>query len=134
MDEAVAAAAALRDGGSRSIVLVGYSYGSLVAIRAAAKLPDCVGWVAVNPPLSYAWFLLSFCSVHYAAARASGVPKLLIHGTEDVFCANGTFDTFAESLPEPRTVVAVDGASHFDVRRPLAAALAEWCASSGMFT
>lgn len=134
VDDAVAAAAALRDSGARSILLVGYSYGSLVAIRAAAKLPDCVGWVAVNPPLSYAWFLLSFCSEHCAAARASGVPKLLVHATEDVFCANGTFDGFVETVPEPRTVVAVEGASHFDVRRPLAAALAEWCASSGVLT
>ena len=123
---AVAAAAALRDAGAQRIVVVGYSYGSLIAIRAAAKLPDCVGWVAVNPPLSYAWFLYSFCSDHAAAARASTLPKMLLHATEDVFCSNATFDAFVETVPEPRTIVRVEGASHFDVRRPLAAALAEW--------
>ena len=124
--DAVAAAAALRDGGCQRIVVVGYSYGSLIAIRAAAKLPDCVGWVAVNPPLSYAWFLYSFCSDHAAAARASTLPKMLLHATEDVFCSNSSFDSFVETVPEPRTIVRVEGASHFDVRRPLAAALAEW--------
>ena len=37
-----------------------------------------------------------------------------------------TFESFVETVPEPRTIVRVEGASHFDVRRPLAAALAEW--------
>ena len=63
---------------------------------------------------------------HAAAARASTLPKMLLHATEDVFCSNSTFDSFVETVPEPRTIVRVDGASHFDVRRPLAAALGEW--------
>ena len=70
--------------------------------------------MAVNPPLSYAWFLYSFCSDHAAAARASTVPKMLLHATEDVFCSNATFEGFVETVPEPRTIVRVEGASHFD--------------------
>ena len=66
------------------------------------------------------------CADHAAAARASTVPKMLLHATEDVFCSNSTFESFVETVPEPRTIVRVEGASHFDVRRPLAAALAEW--------
>lgn len=108
------------------VLVVGYSYGSCVAMRAAERVEKLVGWVALNPPLDYAWFLY-FCNwSHLTVAKTLVAHKLLVHATEDVFCSNATFDAFAEGLQSPKTVLRAHGAPHFDVRRAIVPALDRW--------
>ena len=35
------------------ILLVGYSYGSICCMGAAAELPECIGFAAIGPPIDY---------------------------------------------------------------------------------
>ena len=143
VDDAVAAAGALLAmAGVDRVVVVGYSYGACVAMRAAFRLAPggaLAGWAALNPPLDYAWFLFAWNWRHLDDARATDCPKLLLHATADVFCSNGTFDAFAESLGEGATVLRAPGAIHFDLRSAIAPALGQWlregfrCADAGEF-
>ena len=125
--DAVAAAEALLSfEGVDRVVVVGYSYGSCVAMRAAERIPELLGWAALNPPLDYAWFLYCWNWRHLSVAKDLRAHKLLLHATEDVFCGNRTFDAFAEGLDEPKTVLRAPGAPHFDILRAIPPALTQW--------
>mmetsp|Transcript_67839 Transcript_67839/g.201898 ORF Transcript_67839/g.201898 Transcript_67839/m.201898 type:complete len:237 (+) Transcript_67839:44-754(+) len=110
------------------VLLVGYSYGSLVAAAAASEIPRSVGYAVINPPVSYAWALYLFNGRHMMekAADSAGKPKLLMIGTEDVFCSVETFQSFVDSLPEPKTAMVKDGVDHFSMYGHLRGALTSW--------
>lgn len=114
------------------VLIVGYSYGSLIGAAAAAGIPAAIGYAAINPPLGYGWAL--YCcntrDLYAKAADSAGKPKLLMLGTEDQFCSVATFAEFCSSLPEPKTVEVVDGMDHFAAFHELPRALAEWIVAS----
>ena len=98
------------------ILVVGYSYGSIVAM--AADFPESIGWVSINPPLDVTWALFLFKGHEMLErARKTQKPKLLLHATNDGFCSNESFDSFVKSLPDHKLPINIPGANHFDVIR-----------------
>ena len=60
-----------------SIVLVGYSYGSMVVADVADNIPSVVAFALVAPPLQYNWGLF-LCRDMTSRAKESSKPKLLL--------------------------------------------------------
>ncbi|KAJ1461361.1 Alpha/Beta hydrolase protein [Pelagophyceae sp. CCMP2097] len=120
------AAATLLETGVSRILVVGYSYGAIVAMAASAAMPESLGWCAINAPLDYAWALFLFNGGRLLHEAREAKPKLLIHASSDVFCATATFEAFYSTLPEPKTALRVADASHFNVVCQIAPALTDW--------
>lgn len=110
------------------VLLVGYSYGSMIAAAAAAEIPECIGYALLGPPLDYGWFIYLFNQgwLVEQACKSAGKPKLLMIGTNDVFCSIKSFRSFVEELPDPKKAVELDGLDHFSLFRPLSQALSTW--------
>lgn len=109
------------------VLLVGYSYGSIVAAAAAAEIPELLGVVVVNPPIHYAWALYLFNGrTMMAQAATVRQPKLVILGTEDVFCSVATCQDFVDGLAEPKQFVVKEGVDHFGMHRHLPQIIANW--------
>lgn len=86
------------------IILVGYSFGAWVGLRAVSQGLGVLGCVAIAPPLEI-WDL-SF-------AKSLGGRKLLVAGDRDPFCSHGLLRDLMESLQEPKEMVILAGADHF---------------------
>ncbi|HET7225219.1 MAG TPA: alpha/beta fold hydrolase [Candidatus Eisenbacteria bacterium] len=88
--------------------LAGFSFGSWIAARLAASEPHVERLVLVAPSVRVSSF---------EVLRTCTVPKLIVQGTADDVCPieflRAEFPTWAE----PRTLIEVDGASHFFDRR-----------------
>jgi uncharacterized protein len=114
----------------QSILLVGYSYGSLITGSASAVIPQCIGTVAIAPPFTVQCWLLLFHSKYHlnqAALRgsnddtssSSSFVRLFVIGDEDNFTSESAFrDVLATQFPQPGTTGAViKGADHFFWKR-----------------
>lgn len=102
------------------ILLVGYSYGSLIAGSASAKIPECVGSVSVAPPWSVKHWLLCFNSDFHLsqAKKRHDLRRLMVLGNKDNFTDEKSFMKGVETFPEETTTGAVlKGADHFFARR-----------------
>ena len=110
------------------VLIVGYSYGSLVGAAAAAQIPQSVGFVCVGPPLGYAWalFLFNGGGVEAQACESAGKPKLLLIGDGDQFCSVSSCRRFAQKLPKPVKMQVVGDCDHFGLFPHLEKALAQW--------
>ena len=87
------------------LVLGGFSFGSVVALRVAAREPRV-----------RAVFALGFPLVRFGDARtlqAPSQPRLFVQGERDEFGPGETLRELVEPLPPPRELVIVPGASHF---------------------
>lgn len=105
-DDLRAALAWMAERYARPLVLAGFSFGSVVALRHLAENADervasflAVGFPAKNeaPPEAWAW---------------QG-PKLLISGTEDVFATPAQLEAAARRLPPPCQWHFIAGADHY---------------------
>lgn len=102
------------------VLLFGYSYGSLIAASASAKIPQCVGCISVAPPWSVKHWLLMFHSNHHMrqAKQRESLPRLMVQGSHDNFTKEGTFLAMVETFPASYTTAAVlKDADHFFHRR-----------------
>lgn len=118
-----------RDGPlATQVLIVGYSYGSMIGAAAAAVIPQCVGFAVLAPPLDYGWalYLLNGSALRARAAESAGRPKLLMVGSEDQFCSEASFQAFAEELPEPKKVVVLPGRDHMSLYQVIGRSLSEW--------
>eukprot|EP00927_Polykrikos_kofoidii_P029039 TRINITY_DN25179_c0_g2_i1.p1 TRINITY_DN25179_c0_g2~~TRINITY_DN25179_c0_g2_i1.p1 ORF type:complete len:402 (-),score=35.76 TRINITY_DN25179_c0_g2_i1:40-1167(-) len=103
------------------LLLVGYSYGSLITSAAAAAddLGDLVAaCVTISPPWPFAWALSLFNSDWILARAATAVcPQLFVVGTSDVFTSIMSFQRTLRSrfgAPSPKvSSVVVGDADHF---------------------
>ena len=96
------------DMAGRPLVVLGYSFGAAVAARAVAK--DSTGvaaLVCIALPVGLAGF------GDFAELQHVTLPKLFLAGTEDEFCPPPKLRELVRSLPEPRSLVVLDGADHF---------------------
>mmetsp|Transcript_50459 Transcript_50459/g.113470 ORF Transcript_50459/g.113470 Transcript_50459/m.113470 type:complete len:180 (-) Transcript_50459:27-566(-) len=114
------------------VLLIGYSYGSIVAAAAAPDILECIGYVVLGPPLRYTWALYLGNGKHMLerAADSAGKPKLLTVGDVDIFTTVGGFEEFAETLPEPKTVVIQEEVDHFSLFRTLRGLITSWIRES----
>jgi alpha/beta superfamily hydrolase len=87
------------------LVLGGFSFGSVVALRVAAR-----------DARVRAVFALGFPLVRFGDAsvlQRPAQPRLFVQGERDEFGSGETLRALVESLPPPRELVVVPGASHF---------------------
>jgi alpha/beta superfamily hydrolase len=96
-----AACAMLRslDTPPEALLLVGYSYGSLVVADVAPTLPDVAAFAMVAPPFGFERALFLGRSVS-ASAQQSAKPKLACIGSDDQFCSPELFDAFSKRCAE----------------------------------
>lgn len=104
-------------------LLVGYSFGSICALRLARAEPSCAGVVAMGLPLSV-----------YGAGElgASEAPLAVVQGESDEFGLPGEIDKALASIRAPHRLWTVAGANHIfaERARETAAAVVEaarWC-------
>lgn len=86
------------------IVVAGYSFGSMVGLRAGAADPRVRELIAVALPIARrdAAFLESVAK-----------PKLLISGNRDDLSPVAGLEQLMGRIPEPKSLVVIDGADHF---------------------
>jgi alpha/beta superfamily hydrolase len=81
----------------------GYSFGAHVGLTVASVDSRVDGLVGVAPPLSL---------YDFDFLRESTQGKLLIAGTEDLFCPPGRLREWFDSLKEPKTLEIIPQADH----------------------
>jgi alpha/beta superfamily hydrolase len=87
------------------LVMAGFSFGSVVALRVAAREPRVRAVAALGFPL------VRFGDA--ATLQAPRQPRLFVQGERDQFGAGEALRALVEPLPPPRELVVVPGASHF---------------------
>ena len=116
------------------ILLVGYSYGSLIASSASAIIPRCVGVVAIAPPFAVRHWLLMFNAGYHLkqAASRDDLPRLFLIGSEDNFSSEACFKTVMEENFPNDTGAMIKDADHFFARREkdLMDVIGEWLLNS----
>ena len=89
--------------GSARVILAGYSFGAIVALRAGVS-EQVDALIAVAPPLA---------SGEAVLADLGGKRKLFILGDRDQFCTPAMLQQALTRVAEPKTVVIAPGVDHF---------------------
>ena len=92
------------------IVLMGFSFGSVVGLAVGAADPRVSELVGMGLPVA-----ASDVSFLQAAAK----PKLIVQGTGDVYGPRSRLEAFFASLPEPKQLRWIEGADHFFTGRAI---------------
>ncbi len=102
------------------LVLGGFSFGSVVALRVAARDPRVGAAFALGYPLALG-------DDHSHLARVAA-PRLFVQGELDAFGSGEALRELVLPLPPPREIVVVSGADHFFEGRldELQGAIATW--------
>jgi alpha/beta superfamily hydrolase len=87
------------------LVVGGFSFGSVVALRVAAREPRVAAVFALGFPL------VRFGDTETLAAPKQ--PRLFVQGEHDQFGPGQQVRELVERLPPPREMVIVEGADHF---------------------
>jgi uncharacterized protein len=105
------------------LLLGGFSFGSVMALRVAAADARVQGVFAMGFPLS------RVSDVSYVSSIR--VPRLFVQGAGDVFGSGEALRTLVEPLPEKRTLVVIPDADHFFTGHldALQAAIEGWAAT-----
>ena len=86
--------------GMKKIVLVGYSYGSMISNSCADMRPEITSFVSVSTPFPCYWGLSLFnCMKMLSWARKSEKPKLFICGSQDQFTSSRQYRKYVRSFP-----------------------------------
>ena len=89
------------------VTAVGYSFGAVVGLRAAAADERVVRLIALGLPLQMEW------DVSFLERTLK--PRLFVQGEDDEFGAAPALDAFAKSLTGPVEMAIIPGASHLFV-------------------
>mmetsp|Transcript_20999 Transcript_20999/g.52088 ORF Transcript_20999/g.52088 Transcript_20999/m.52088 type:complete len:277 (+) Transcript_20999:95-925(+) len=90
------------------ILLVGYSYGSVISGSASATIPECIATVMISPPLAVRHWLYMFNgSYHLDQARRAKLPLLMMMGNEDNFTNEDAFMDIVNTMPQNTTTGAI---------------------------
>ena len=102
------------------LVLGGFSFGSAVALRVAARDARVRAVFALGYPLSR--------PADTAPLEAVRQPRLFVQGENDEFGPGEALRALVEPLPPPREIVVIPGADHFFEGQldTLQGAIAEW--------
>lgn len=101
------------------ILLVGYSYGSLIAGSASAGIPHCIASVSIAPPFGVRHWLLAFNADHHLqqAAANARLSRLFLIGSHDNFTSETNFKRIVEEHFPAATGAVIKDADHFFARR-----------------
>lgn len=113
------------------ILLLGYSYGSLLSASASANIDHVVGVISVAPPWAVKHWLLLFNSNYHLqqAQKKQDLPRLFLIGDCDNFTTEDVFLQTVESFPKATTTGAVlKNADHFFHRKEpdVMTVISEW--------
>jgi len=110
----------------RRLLLVGYSYGSVIAASVADELPEIAAFAAISYPFGPLWFMGLSPLLKYA--QDSQKPKLFVIGDADNFSSVSRFTDRVAELCEPKTSLVLSGADHFWFRgeKQLAESVSNW--------
>ena len=103
-----------------SLVLGGFSFGSTVALRLAARDASVRAVFALGYPLSR--------PAETAPLEAVRAPRLFVQGENDEFGSGEALRSRVEPLPPPREIAVIPGADHFFEGRldALQGVIADW--------
>jgi alpha/beta superfamily hydrolase len=91
------------------VLFAGFSFGSVVGIKACSGDPRVQGLVGLGLPVS-----ADGRHYTYEFLGASGaVPKLFVCGDQDQYAPKAPLEAVLASAPEPKRIVWVEGADHF---------------------
>ena len=116
----------------RYLLMIGYSYGSLITASASADIyPSCIASISIAPPFGVKHWLLAFHSdYHLNRARLHpSMPRLMIIGDKDNFTSEGLFQSIVKTFPAESTSGAVlKDLDHFFVRheRDILKVISQW--------
>jgi len=82
----------------------GFSFGSAIAARLASAEPDVERLILVAPPV---------LNHDFASMRTWAKPKLVLQGTNDDQCPMTALTPEFATWAEPKTLVTIEGATHF---------------------
>lgn len=107
-----------------NVLLVGYSYGSLIASSASANIPSCIATISIAPPFGVQHWLLVFNAEHHLhqAAMQENMPRLFLIGDRDNFTSVSKFQSiiderFPSASATGSTGAVIKDADHFFGRR-----------------
>jgi len=98
------------------LLLIGYSYGSIISASASATIPQVVGVASIAPPIGVRhWLFLFNGNYHLEQARKRpDLPQLLVLGDKDNFTSEESFMEVVKRMRQESTTGAVlKGADHF---------------------
>jgi len=97
------------------ILLVGYSYGSIISGSASATIPQCIATVMISPPLAVRHWLYMFNgNYHLDQARRRKLPLLMMIGSRDNFTSEDAFMDIVNTMPQNTSTGAIlKEADHF---------------------
>jgi uncharacterized protein len=104
------------------LILVGYSYGSLISLSASASIPQCIASISIAPPFGVMHWLLAFHSDHHLrqASANEALARLFLIGDRDNFTSEAKFKlTIDDHFPSTATTTGavIKDADHFFARR-----------------
>ncbi len=102
IEDAQAALDWLRRNRPLPLVLTGYSFGAYAVTQLTYEEPDA--FILISPTIA---------QHDFGAFTRCAVPKLVIGGEGDFATPDGTFESWAAALTEPKTVRRVVGGNHF---------------------
>ena len=108
----------IKETNATKILILGYSYGSIVGASASSSISECIGYVMIAPPFAVShWLFLFNSSYHINRAKensSSSFNRLLLIGTRDNFTSKEYFMKTALEFPvENSTMKVIDNADHF---------------------
>lgn len=95
----------------RPLVALGYSFGAAVVARAACAHPRVAALACIALPVGFAGF------GPFDELRACALPKLFLAGSQDEICPPPRLREFVGALPDPKSLVVLDGTDHFFAAR-----------------
>ena len=115
----------------KRILLIGYSYGSIISAGACSSIPQCIGVVWIAPALGPRHLLYLFAGNKHLeeAKKRTTLKHLMIMGSEDNFTSVTTFMGIVNSMPETSTTSKImNNVDHFFLRREraLMAIIGDW--------
>eukprot|EP01120_Amphizonella_sp_Union-15-10_P001249 TRINITY_DN112_c0_g1_i1.p1 TRINITY_DN112_c0_g1~~TRINITY_DN112_c0_g1_i1.p1 ORF type:complete len:233 (+),score=26.76 TRINITY_DN112_c0_g1_i1:172-870(+) len=100
----------LQEVGVSSVLLVGYSYGSVIASSVADEMNEIMGYVSISYPFGPLSFMLLG---HLLSCAKTCKDKLFIMGDRDSFTGVETFRRRVDEMPDSKRYRIVKGGDHF---------------------
>jgi uncharacterized protein len=96
------------------LIFAGFSFGAAVGLRAACPDPRVKAVIAVGTPVTpVAADTEMPRNYTYEFLREYAKPKLFVSGGRDRFGPKAQLEALVASVPEPKTLVLIEGADHF---------------------